>query len=330
MFATVVPVPDPGETPADPRRIYIASRHVYQSYHIAFQAFADCDALTMKWFEIDGADRPLGYFRVDPVPIVAMHGHAAPRKLWPRVDRARKETAPDGDAVGGGDDPPEYVGGGVGLDKSDDEGEPIAPIPEAELFEHLLDPLCAAYAEPIALPDPGGGDAQAPIGQESGGLKADDDVASGAPPPVVRAGKPPCQTRRRQVGAAHITVDVPGCNITYWRSNGYFEAACAAHADQRCTLSRRGHSASASSSSATMPGRPLGFLMLWLSSGALCDCKETHKSEATLRDVASLASREYRLESRRFLRHIPGSAELFEHDAPCDDVGIGMEPMQIA
>ena len=144
-------------------------------------------------------------------------------------------------------------------------------------FERLLDPLLEAYDLALAPPDP-----------EASAFLDDAprvEVDAGVPPPPLpppldppayEGRAPPVANRRRRRGGDELHLVLPTGEITYFPSNGNFEARCFAHADERCTLTRKGGFAAASSRGG-QPLRPLGLLAAWLDLSTVAFEKSEHK-----------------------------------------------------
>ena len=120
-----------------------------------------------------------------------------------------------------------------------------------------------------------------------------------------------------------------GGAIPHYPSNGNFEAACAHHRDERCTLTRAGNASSGSSPSRASAGRPLGLLAAWLAIGMLCEDKAAHKAPLNMKQLSGPEGFDSRKEDREALAASVDSAFFFEQERP-PAAGQGSEPVVVA
>ena len=212
------------------------------------------------------------------------------------------------------------------------EDEEVDGREEEPEFEALLDPLLDAYDMDLELPDPD----PEPIVDE---VEHKEEAPLHMPPPSPGAVDPPPPPepveapakRRRAKTGLEISVALDKGTITYFPSNGNFQATCLEHAAERCTLSRKGHDPSAAGSSARPPCyRPLGLLAAWLEISHIPAEKEVHKDAGNLKRLASPVEHQFRIDCRRQLLEIPGSEALFAHETPAGgEAGFASEPEQV-
>ena len=117
---------------------------------------------------------------------------------------------------------------------------------------------------------------------------------------------------------AECVVTVPGGTISYYALKGIFQATCSNRSHGRCVLTR-----SSAPGSRPSQGRPLGFLMAWLSLGEVFLNKQEHWDRTLWPDA------ELRAHHRELLhRHPLGPSLLaFEREQREDE---GSEPEELA
>ena len=253
-----------------------------------------------------------------------------------RWSSGQERGAKKGAASGGAPEPRDDEGDSDSDAKEsgvDDEalvGEDVGAEGEAPAFEALLHPLLDAYEERLEL--------EVPDHPPSGEGSNPDEILPPLPAPPSPPREDPNLPRARREGVAgrkrarvgeQTTVELDGGTITYFHSNGNFEAKCVRHLPDRCTFTKKSGVGAASSSSArpANENRPLGLLAAWLDVGHMWFDKEEHKGRDFVRDLARPSQREYRLERRRALALVPGAEALFEREggAGAADMG-GDEP----
>jgi hypothetical protein len=241
---------------------------------------------------------------------------------------------------GSAGDDGDLVEAAAGVDHFDDEGEESGGLEGAaalvdvvwdDFFQHVgfdgdggdLDaPVDAAGSDGLSGPSGapsttsvGGVGAAGLPGGSGSGEGGGHDGGPPAPPDPPPPPEPPAKRLRgmgppRVVIGADCRLEVRGGVISYYSSKNTFEAKCNNPAHGSCVLSRKGSSASSSSTASIKGGRPLGILMAWLSVND-CATKEEHWQRENL----------YRpLLERQFERYeamcMPGGLELaaFERD----------------
>ena len=129
---------------------------------------------------------------------------------------------------------------------------------------------------------------------------------SKAEPKAGRAGRQG-GPRGPHVGAQSV-VRVAGGTLSYYAAGDFFEAVCSHHDKCKLRRSARGQTTKAG----LVAGRPLGFLMQWLSQGPLMASKEAHWDKA----VWASWSQEARQDQRRSLSEQPLGPELIAFERP--------------
>jgi hypothetical protein len=330
IFHVLEPVGDPGEVAPMPQRVYARSGGKFLRLHQGMEPLRESSTIWSRWYALEEADRPVAQFKLDQVPLLELPGHRAARRIWPRAEAVargaragRSRVASAAEQAAGGEGPPDEASDAEAGDEPEEAEPPLA-------FVDLLEPLLEAFesSAPMVLGQPGSdapddGALPAPNAPEAQGVPSGSQsghAAAGA----ARAGK-----RRQPPGRDELTVVLPHGLITFYPSNGYFEAKCAVHAGERCTLSRR--SAKAAGGSREKPGsrRPLGLLAAWLDVGPFCAAKGEHKAPDTLSVLGGPESREHRLQCRQQLAAAPGADDLLALEAPAEGEGLDGEPMAV-
>jgi len=330
-FMLVEPTPDPGEVPADRRRVYVRSREIFQSLYVGLAPLQQCDLIEAKCYKVESAGRPIATYMLHPLPIVAMDGFEEWFRFWPRVRRRRPVGAmPAND-------------NGSDAENSAEEGDPhndhqpeedVLPAAESgpevsgETLE-LLAPLMDAYDAASACPVEGANSAASGIGGAEIQQESEADPQNPPPdPPGIRAAPERKHARGRRARAGEVAIVVQGGIISYYASNGNFEARCLVHDDERCTMTRRGMNA-AKRYRGKVGGKPLGMLTAWLACGAMCENKEQHHNKGTANRLSGPEELEFRKMCRRSLADIDGGLALLEHER-ANDEGEESEPEKIA
>ena len=325
-FMAVEEVADPLEVDANPKRVYVRSLHQYHEVWQGLEPFRESDTIAAKWYRVEESERPIGGFCPCPTPLLRMSGFESAQQWWPRrlgSARAPRAANPDADGDEGSDEV-------ESLDEGDDAGEDLAPAPEDEgpapAFEGLLDAIRGAYDQPLDMvlfdadvaPSDGPGEGDPPSADPP---PIAGDSGAAPPPPEPLANAP----RRRKRKSMENTVAFGGGLITYYDSNGNFEAHCLVHEAERCTLTRAGFRVDAAGSSRDAVPRPLGLLAAWLQTAEHFGDKAGHKAPDRLAHLSGAEGYELRLEQRRALAAVAGSEMLFENERPRRD-GEGEEP----
>ena len=326
----VEPIGDVGETPPFHRRVYIKRMHSYVNIVKAMQPFESSDVIAARFYKLEEADRPIGTFAPHPVPVLECSGFSSSQIFWPRRAAARRAKASDVPGSEGG--PGEGIPVGSLEDASDGGDEGVGGEGEGGPldFEALLDPLLLRYDEDFELP------------REDEEVVPEGGVIVAAPTTPPPSGEPlgppplpppplapfPAGARRARV-REEIVVRCDGGTITYYPSNGNFEARCCPHFAERCTLTRKGGGVAASSTSAPVH-RPLGFLAAWLALSGVCEDKADHKRADYVRRLRGAEEREYRYECRQKLATQLGADLLFERETPTTATGVEAEPAAVA
>lgn len=247
--------------------------------------------------------------------MLRLSGFEASQQFWPRRTSSsvtQRRAAPTTQHEGG-----ELREEGAGTEHSDGENEPPAgeendAQPE---FLALLDPLLDTYEQPLQVPLLGNADIREdePSVPVPAGSPADSSQAIADPPPPPE-GPPAPKRARRQPGRADCTLVMEWGSIVYYSSNGNFEAICAMHWDERCTLTK-GSSASASSSGrSAQAGRPLGYLAAWLAMGPAFGDKASHRDRSVLARLAGPDGHAERKDQRAGLMANPEAADLLARE----------------
>ena len=286
----------------------------------------DADTISAQWFRVEEAERPLGGFSLRHVPLVRNRVCGALTQFWPRCPRSLGVPR-------AADDVEEDIAFEPLAEDMDVDIFPGDPLEEAGVddagpseFERLLDPLLDAYDMAMVAPDadvdvfPGH-----PASPDST-LREPAPPTPPLPPPLPDVGRAaPMPNRRRRRGGDEINVVLPNGEITYFNSNGNFEARCFAHADERCTLTRKGGYAAASSR-VRQALRPLGLLAAWLDYSTISEDKQQHRDPASLRRLASAEERNYRYECRLALQELFGADALFDREGEAAGAVLDEEP----
>ena len=193
----------------------------------------------------------------------------------------------------------------------------------------LLAPLMDAYDAASACHVEGANSAASGIGGAEIQQESEADTQNPPPdPPGIRAAPERKHARGRRARAGEVAIVVQGGIISYYASNGNFEAKCLVHDDERCTMTRRGMNA-AKRYRGKVGGKPLGMLTAWLACGAMCENKEQHHNKETANRLSGPEELEFRKVCRRSLADIDGGLALLEHER-ANDEGEESEPEKIA
>lgn len=320
FFMGVTLVADPGEVASDTKRIYVKSTMDFEGLYEAFQPFAHFDRIEATFFKVEEAERPIAEFLPQPVPAIELESGYASGRFWPRVPPRRSSTR-----RGHGDEDEEP--GPSDDDEVEEEGEAAAEEDEVEgtaegvpiQSEALLDAVYNVYAEerPHPLQDADEG----PEGVATHVVDGQGDEASHEPvpdPPRETAAATTTKRRRASQHNPDEAIIFASGMITFFSSNGNFQATCTVHGDQRCTLTRKG-SAAQKQTRRGVGGRPLGLLAAWLSMGETAASKEEHIAPSSITGLAGADVAAYRRQMRAELADIPGSEILFAQERPKDD-----------
>lgn len=332
-FAVVRPVNFDEGMPASDERIYIEGTGECKRLHQGLLPFEHCETVSAMWYRLEESERFVGSFAPQPLPILKMASSRRSTQFWPRATMTRRsvvrrsgrsgDLAPDDD---GKDDSSaaDDAGGDPELDDGADDIEPT--------FADMLHPLLDAYQEDLNLADPEPETVAQTDGQADVRAAADvvePETAPRPPPPPqpeVARGK-----RKRTKAGLQTSVTMANGTIVYFPSNGNFEARCAVHASERCTLTRKGCDEAGASSSSTVPAgqRPLGFLAAWLVVADSRADKKEHKDRTFLASLGGQEERRFRYECRTELGRQEGSDELLSHEAPTAAVALELEPERV-
>jgi hypothetical protein len=255
-------------------------------------------------YKLEMSHRPIATFLPQRVPILDVPGYDGFRVFWPRMrPKSRKPADTDNADVEidelDGAEHVDHLGG----DEGDDDGSHELGEPPLE-HPAILDDFVASLDAPLDVDT----------------LMEPDEIDSPPGPPGVPDDPPPlpppaddpapARTRKKAQENSDFVVAFSGGKITYYKSNGNFEAVCGVEwHGSRCTLTRKGTGAAASS--AALGGRCLGLLALWVGVGALCEDKAAHTDKDFIQELSDLACRGQRLDYRRDLQAAPLSAPLF-------------------
>ena len=302
MFLQVNPVADPGETEANPRRVYVETTHRYCNLTQVFEHFATVDLISAQWYRPEQAERPIAQFEPRVAPVVQFPGFATAERFWPTQCR---RAAADGER---GQRPEEHAEQEPASGDDSDEDEAILlepPDGEADIvpeYNSLLEPLLDQYEIDIAPPD-FHDDSDTVVNDDGPPQQSEPLPPTQAPPmaPVQDVDGPPGPKRRRTRQSGERSVMLSNGIITYYASNGAFEARCFCHWENRCTLARRSASAP-SGSQASGVHRPLGLL------------------------AACAGTRQFRYDCRQELERAEGANALLEHEPETAGEGIAREP----
>lgn len=329
-FHIVERTADPGEAAPDDRRVYVRSTGEFRRLHEGLAPLRQSSGMWTRWYCLEDADRPVADLKPEPVAFVELPGFRTGKKIWPRAQAApRQRRAPDPEAEPGpGAEEPQ--GPDEAEDLASDEDLAEEADDEAPGFMALLEPLLDAFEgegllagpEPERIREAVVGPA-APGGDGSQQLVAMPGSSGPPPPPARPAG------RKRPRAGDQLMILLENGSITYFPSNGRFEAKCSVHAGQRCTLTRKGIGEAAGSQAPAGSIRPLGLLAAWLATGVLCDDKESHRDADNLRILSGPEQRLYRYECRQELAGCPGAQDLFDREAIADGEGIEAEPATV-
>ena len=331
-FWEVMPVDNPGETAPSVHRCYIRGSDHFVSFYPAFQAFAKVGTMSAQWFRLEDVPRYIPQFSASPVPLIVEPTFASPKPFWPREKHSagRASGAAAGGSSGGGAAaaPP-----GPEEPSSSEEEEPRVVVDDEDPAEclELLNPLLDAYEEDLGLLHPS--------------TSAAPPTASGdtAPPPLPPPLAPPppdplpppsvAQSsqagKRRRAASGVVSAALPGGCVTFYSSNGDFQATCYKHVDERCTLTMKSQ-LSGGSSSDSGKRHCLGLLALWLEHGAFVDDKSVHKDKDFLKLLAAEDMRVVRYECRTALAAVPGGDELLRIEGGDPAKGLESEPRVVA
>jgi hypothetical protein len=317
-FQVVKPVADLGECEPNEKRVYIESAGHFRTLYEGVSPFAACQRVAGRMYKLEMSERPIANFMPQPVPILAVSSFGSSKVFWPRMVRSKGGKAMVGETVDGGDDVDELEGAEHvdHLDGDHGDGHPDVPEPPPE-FEALMDAFVESLDVPIDLGALVGVDDADPL----------PDVPDDPPPLPPPVGDPiPARKRKRPDRVVDLTIAFAGGRITYYESNKNFEARCGVDGHgERCTLTRRGDSGAASSSSSMRGGRCLGLLTLWLVVGAMSEDKTAHTRPDMIAELSRLENKEQRLIFRRDLQSIAESAPLFNKERAKGD-GEDSEP----
>ena len=330
LFHCVERVQDPGEVAADPRRVYVKTTGTFARFHQGLLPLRHSSSIWCSWYRLEEAGRPVADFAPEPVPFLELANFGEARRVWPRAEaapRAPRPRDPSADPAAGPEEGEELMEEEDALAGLDAAG---AAEEESAGFLALLEPLLDAFDGPGLFGAEDAGDTPAPAVEAAPVVRMEPQE----PPPVAGSQGDPVpppmpKGRRRQRTQEQLTVPLPNGMITYYPSNGRFEAKCSIHPGLRCTLTRRGIGESASSSAPASGARPLGFLSAWLAVGVLYDDKEGHRSPEVLENLSGPDQRLYRLECRQELAQCPGAADLFERESAAEGPGLAEEPERV-
>lgn len=328
VFHIVERIADPGEVAPDPRRIYVRSTGVFSRLHRGLLPLRKSSSMWCKWYALEHAERPVADFAPQPVAFLEFANWQEARRIWPRA-----EAAPRGRGGAGPAGAPQRGADEQEADLLEEEGELAGEGPdeaaaeEPPAFAGLLEHVLEAFEGGGLLGAPGAGEIRE-VPAAGGAAGGPDPAAAPADPevpPPAPAGPLPAR-RRRQRANEQLSVLLPNGMITYYPSNGRFEAKCSVHAEARCTLTRRGIGEEAAMDAPAGSVRPLGLLSAWLAVATLHEDKGAHRGPDVLRMLSSAEQRQYRLDCRRELAGCPGAEDLFQREAPAAGQGLEEEP----
>jgi len=168
----------------DHRRVYVESTHVFAGLYLALLPLAPFDAVDVKFYKVELADRPIARFKPQPIPIVQMVGFEEWRRFWPRL-RAVGRKGED-DVLSDSSDGELDLGDEENADENDENVREIEHDVSEETSA-LLDPVYDMYIQnaeaPAIVVAPAGPEESAP----SGALHA--EVPLDAPPPPAPAAR---------------------------------------------------------------------------------------------------------------------------------------------
>lgn len=328
-FMFVKPTDDPKELEPDTKRVYVTSLHKFAGLYEGFVQLGSSEHISAQFFKIEATARPIAAFLPQPVPVIELPGFAAPVRFFPRLRGHRgagKQSRP-ADARDESDD--EDVQAAAAPEEA--EGLPLEDIQGSVTGAtlDLLDPVFDVYTEAtgaaLVAAVTIGSDVVSPtvLGDNVGEdlLPPHEASASGAGPSGLSRSSP--QTDQNPMVVLEHGV------VQYYTSNGNFQATCWAHSNERCTLTRKGDVAGKHNRGTRSIGRPLGFMVAWLSCGVGCDHKAEHRSSEHLQRLGGPDERAFRLQCRQALADLPNGPALLAKERPAVE-GEGDEPDSVA
>lgn len=255
----------------------------------------DSSRVTASWFILESNPRPVGSVMPRSVSVQPAHGLEAESSVWKQRSRAPPRHRPHRHGAGGApaaDAGDEEMSDHEEPDPMNAGGDEDEVVQAEQALANLLDEA-QELAEEGFLPgdvDPPGAEADAAASGDQipggGAGPADLDAQAAPPAPPVPHDAAPDGGRRR--GAAEVTYYVPGGSISFYASKMAYQAVCENREHARCVLTRTCHPRGLTAAGLPKGGRPVGFLVAWLSHSEQCATKADHWSPERLDNPLAL------------------------------------------